>query len=304
MEINNVTRYIDNKLSVERHKLNLLHIYNRSSSKDLNKSNVFVQRVLHNKKYSKLKVRAEENYYINQENFKMGLKIKDINNRVNHSIKVNPFASKTLFNINNNVDKIREIEQEKIVKDNYLLGLRIQAKQPHINSKKYEDDYFKNKNIIVHAKNFNLPKLHKIGNRLMDKSPIHQILMKTIHTSSSVSKRGKNEERDLLKTCSSIDRGSNNTGTVSVHGGFSKFSSLKKKLNESQNDKQVIKEVFYTNNNSIQDDKKLLTESNIDQYYATSPKKENSKGKGNNTGTKLNFDRFLSVNHKKNPSQY
>lgn len=83
MEINNVTKYIENKLSIERHKINLLEIYNRKSLQDMNKENVFVNRVLNNKKISRIRVKEEENYYINIQNELITRKLNSISKRPN-----------------------------------------------------------------------------------------------------------------------------------------------------------------------------------------------------------------------------
>lgn len=85
MELGNVTKYIENRLSLERHKVNLFNIYNRNNFKELDKSVIFINRVLHNKRFSKIKVKEEENYYINKQNDILTKKIHDINSRANVS---------------------------------------------------------------------------------------------------------------------------------------------------------------------------------------------------------------------------
>lgn len=87
MENSNVTKYIENRLSIERHKINLLSIYNREYNLN-SKSHVFNQRVLNNKKFSKVKVQEEIDYYINKQNIFLSKKIHEINSRPNVSKKV------------------------------------------------------------------------------------------------------------------------------------------------------------------------------------------------------------------------
>ena len=82
-DLNNVTKYIENKLSIERHKINLLNIYNRNNPYNLTNENIYNQRVLNNKKFSKLKVKFEENYYIDKQNKLLSKKISEINGREN-----------------------------------------------------------------------------------------------------------------------------------------------------------------------------------------------------------------------------
>lgn len=82
MDLNNVTKYIENTLSFERHKINLLAIYNREYNLN-SKSHEFMQRMLNNKKFSKIKVQEELDYYINKQNLILSKKINEISSRPN-----------------------------------------------------------------------------------------------------------------------------------------------------------------------------------------------------------------------------
>ncbi len=108
LECNDVTHYVDNKLSLERHKINLMKIYNRpyeETNKNIQKSHVFNKRVIHNKFFSRKNIQAIEQYYIDKENLILKKNLSSIEKRTNLSIKKSILMSQTHLN---NLKKIWE----------------------------------------------------------------------------------------------------------------------------------------------------------------------------------------------------
>ena len=82
-DLNNVTKYIENKLSIERHKINLLNIYNRPNPHSSTVEIMLKKRILNNKKFSKYKIKQIEKYYIEKENNLLHKKLTNISWRQN-----------------------------------------------------------------------------------------------------------------------------------------------------------------------------------------------------------------------------
>lgn len=59
-----------------------------------------------------------------------------------------------------------------------IMGLRILNLQPNVNSLKYQEDYEKNKEIRKKTSKFNLPHIMRLGKSIVEKSEIHNTLIK------------------------------------------------------------------------------------------------------------------------------
>lgn len=82
MNMNNLTTFIDNQMSNERHKLNLVNIYQR---KDDYAKDYTLDRLIRNKLLSKENVKKEDQYYVNRENEILKKKLNKIFYRENVS---------------------------------------------------------------------------------------------------------------------------------------------------------------------------------------------------------------------------
>ncbi len=176
-EYSNLTSYIDNKLSFERHKINLYKIYNRNYeqiNKAVTKSHEFNKRVINNKIFTKKNNEEIEQFYINQENNVLLKKLSSINKRANLSVKPNKYAWETLNFHKKNIEKCREIYLNDLTKENKDFGLRIQKKKPFITARKLETEYDENVKVVKTTRKLNLPVLEKLKNKLIQQSPVHK----------------------------------------------------------------------------------------------------------------------------------
>lgn len=179
-QITNLTQYVDKKLSMDKHKINLISIYNRSfeeANKNLSKSNEFYLRVQNNKKIARRNNREEEQYYTEKVNSILGKKLGDIHSRQNSSIKLNPYYSVTAKNLKANIAKCQYLNKQRINTENAIFGVRLKSRPPFINANKLEKSYNKIREVKERQKYINIPNLQKLSIRLISQSPIHQKIM-------------------------------------------------------------------------------------------------------------------------------
>lgn len=191
-EINNLTKYLDNQISYERHKIKLNKIYSRPIEKKQDgteKTHEFFLRVLNNKKFARRNNKEEELYYINLENEMHKKKLETIKNKHSNLSKENPYCMETLRKIQINVAKCRKLYQDKINKENIFFGNRILTRKSHVNTVKLEKEFNETKNMKNKQKNFALPALKKIGEKIIQNSPVRKRLIQTL--------REKGNKRDL-----------------------------------------------------------------------------------------------------------
>ena len=169
-----------------------------------------------------------------------------------------------LTSMKNNENKVRFLYEEKLRNDNSLLAMRIYDRPPIVNLQKYEEEYIKNKAIRNKAKNFNLPNLKKLGFKLINKSAVHKMLIKTI---TDGSRREIEDERNTssefyIKT----DKSSVANSMKNYYSPMSTQSKPKMKQNE----------MFQNNLKSLK----------------SNSEEKNEKSKFN--CTKTNYEKFLS----------
>lgn len=217
LECNDVTHYVDNMLSLERHKINLIKIYNRSyeeQNKDTQKSHVFNKRVIHNKFFSRKNIQAIEQYYIDKENLILKKNLKSIEKRPNLSIKINPYVTETLKQFEKNMGICKNIYIENLNKSNEFIGHRLINKKSYIDVKKFEKDYYNSKLVTSKAKTFHKPNLEKLGKKLINKSPIHrqivsmkdnQSILPNLNLNTSKNNKAKHNEVRYLNTDNAIE---------------------------------------------------------------------------------------------------
>lgn len=175
-QISNLAQFVDNRLAMDQHKINLMNIYNRSykeTSKSMSKSNEFYLRVQNNKKFARRNNREEEQYYTEKVNCILGKKLGEIHSRPNASIKINPY-SVTAKNLKANIAKCQYLNQERIQNENIVFGIRLKSRPPFISTNKLEKSYLKMKEGKERQKYINIPNLQKLSQRLINQSPIHQ----------------------------------------------------------------------------------------------------------------------------------
>lgn len=179
-QLSNLTQYVDNKLSMDKHKINLTKIYNRTyeeANKSLSKSNEFYQRVQNNKIFAKRNNKCEEQYYIDKVNNIIRRKLGSIHDRPNLSSKINPYYSITARNHKVNIAKCQQISKEKIKNENLVFGIRLKSRPPYISASSLEKAYLKVKEVKERQKCINIPNLQKLSQRLISQSPVHQQML-------------------------------------------------------------------------------------------------------------------------------
>ena len=217
LECNDVTHYVDNMLSLERHQINLIKIYNRSyeeTNKNTQKSHVFNKRVIHNKFFSRKNIQAIEQYYIDKEYLILKKNLRSIEKRPNLSIKINPYVTNTLKQFEKNIGICKNIYIESLNKSNEFIGNRLINKKSYIDVKKFEKEYYTSKLVTSRAKTYHKPNLEKLGKKLINQSPIHkqivsmkdnQSILPYLNLNTSKNYKIKHNDVKYLNTDNAID---------------------------------------------------------------------------------------------------
>lgn len=141
-----------------------------------------------------------------------------------------------------------------------IMGLRILNLQPNVNSLKYQEDYEKNKEIRKKTSKFNLPHIMKLGKSIVEKSEIHNTLIKR---SSKI-----NNLRDKI----------NSNSRLSTENKIHFFGSIKSKSKSKSKKRNKISKMNCNNSKEIvQEIKKFKSTRNIDlkSIESTKDSKEN-----------------------------
>lgn len=144
------------------------------------------------------------------------------------------------------------------------MGMRILSLHPNVNSLKYQEDYEKNKEIRKKTSKFNLPHIMKLGKSIIEKSEIHNTLMKrsNLMSHNSISK-SKNESKSKI--------------TINKNINFFKNIMLNKKVKNKVKNNSIKEEKNVIINNKFTRNIDFKTNDSKESYHSTNPTTVNDK---------------------------